>query len=80
VTIQDGGCFRHVVLDGNGETGEKTVMLICRMLFLDLIGCPSLVWIHTDAWHKFVPTHTANEGSPLSFCIGWNHQWDVECT
>ncbi|KAG2339095.1 hypothetical protein BDR05DRAFT_951400 [Suillus weaverae] len=55
-------------------------MLLHRMFFLDLACCLSLDWIYMDAWHELVPTHAANKGSLLLFCITWNNQWDIECS
>jgi hypothetical protein len=49
------------------------------MFFLDLLHHPSLGWVHVDVGHELVPTHAFNKGSPLSFSISQNDQWDVEC-
>jgi hypothetical protein len=79
MAIQDGGCFLHVIFDGDGQMREKTAVLLLRMFFLDLLHHPSLGWVHVDVGHELVPTHAFNKGSPLSFSISQNDQWDVEC-
>ena len=77
-TIDDGGSFVEMKLNGLHQARKDTIMLLWGMFLSEKLDSVSFLWIHANAWHEHIPVHTSNERSPFTFSVRRNYSRGVE--